>query len=218
MSSTDDETPDAETLLERLGQKLTGGDDSDESNESETGQKEEPDADQKQPPDGADPDNDEVREDLIAALAEEYNADPAEVREAVAQLAGDDMDGGDDEDDEGEDDAEQETSDGDESNEINIDFGAKMEEHGVLTEDDLDGFVTEDDLGSKLEDLQESIVDDLGQKLAETNEEAVEEIAQKMQTGTTDSPAGGSFQDEQDFDTHLEEIASGDGWVSGGAD
>lgn len=202
--SMSDSDIDEDKLLARLGQKLTGGsDDTEESstdNDAEAGD----DAGQKED------DDETATEDLIVALAEDMDVSPDEVQQALASItqSADDEEDEMEEDDEDEDDEDGQKADDDEDESaggetVTIDFGEKLEEHGV---------VTEDELGEKLEEYRETIVDDVGAKLAEANEEAVEEIAQKMQSGDTPNPAGGSFQDAEDFESHVSEVAEKEGW------
>lgn len=192
MSDTD---IDEDTLLTKLGQKLTGGDG--DQDEQEAGESTADDAGQKEEDDEGDGN---TVEDLVNALAAELDADPDDLMQALGQAADDEDEEEEDEDDEDEGGMK---ADEDTESDDTEDFGAKLEEHGV---------VTEDDLGEKLDSLQETIVEDVGAKLAETNQEAVEEIAQKMESGSTPNPAGGSFQDEQDFDEHLQEVAEKEGY------
>lgn len=196
-----EDTPDADTILTRLGQKLTG-DDGESTDEQDTGDGSDTDAGQKQPPegdDGGDEDGDAVDE-LVAALADEMGVSPEAVMDALGQVGQNADDEDDDEDDDDDDDGDDGMKAGDDDTaSVSIDFEQKMAEHGVVTEDDLS-------------DLRESIVDDIGEKLAESNQEAVEEIAQKMSEGSTPNPAGGSYQDSEDFEAHLEEVADGEDW------
>lgn len=190
-------TPDdTNGLLRRMGDALRQK--ADEEEQTDEGQKADEEG-QKQPPEGDDEGN--TVEDLVRALADELDEDPDALMAALGQAADDEEE---EEEDEEEDDEEAMKADEEDSgNEVNIDFGAKLEEHGV---------VTEEDLGEKLDGVRESIVDDLGEKLAERNKEAVEEIAQKMETTDTPHPAGGSYQDQEDFESHLDEITDGEGW------
>lgn len=212
---SDDPTDDKKSLYSELrdffGKKAEEADeadgesDTDEQTTESAGQKgtdDEPeaDADQKQ-----DPDAEDVEDDLIAALAEHKDVDPSELRAALDNLgqSADDVPPEEDDDEEDDEDVGQDADDDAETTEVSIDFGAKAEEHGLVDEDTLD---------QKMDELRDDLLDDFGQKLAEENEEAVAEIAQKMQSGATPSPAGGSFQDAQDFESQIQEAADGEGW------
>lgn len=190
---------DEDTLLKRLGQKLTGAD-GDETDEQTTDDGGDADAGQKEDDDGS-----ASVDDLVAALADKLGEDPEDLMQLLSQNAEDEPDPDDSEEEE-DDEADMETAQkgGDDTTLpdgvlTEDDIGEKLAEHGVVTEDDLESF-------------RESVVDDLGQKLAETNKEAVEDIAQKMTTGETPTPAGGSFQDSKDFESHLKKVADGEGW------
>lgn len=202
-STMTDDDIDEETLIQRLGQKLTGEADEDEA--STAG--EDPDgadAGQKQPEDGGDGNgDDDAVDELLNALADEMGVPVADLRDAVGGVGQNSDD--EEDDDEPEDGMKTETDTDDDAgtDEDDFDFGAKAEEHGLVDDETLD---------ERLEDTREAIVDALGQKLAETNREAVEEIAQKMDSETTPTPAGGSYQDAEDFEDELEAVAEGDGW------
>lgn len=199
MSATDKKSL-YEDLKDLFGKKAAEVDETDdESDAGDAGQKgDSPDPDddagQKQP-DGDD-DASPV-EDLVMALADELDADPEELMAAI-DAAAKESDGEDDEDDDDDDDVGQDADDGDT---VTIDFAKKAEEHGLVTEETLD---------AKLSDLR----DDVGEKLQETLEESVDEIGQKMRETSTPNPAAGSFQDAEDFDSHLERITAGSGWTN----
>jgi len=80
------------------------------------------------------------------------------------------------------------------------DFEEKLEEHGVVTEKELE---------EKLQEREDAVIDAVGQKLEEGVPDAGE-IAEKMDTGGTPSPASGSGSDRRDYGAEIKEAAGVD--------
>lgn len=140
----------------------------------------------------------------VLEAVEEGELTAEEAAEVMAEGSGGDDGGEEEEDDDGEMKEEEEDDDG-EDDEDEKSFEEKLNEHGVVTEEQLD-----EKLDSATSEVEES-VEETVKGLFDENIPTAEDVAEKMETGATSDPSGGSAQSGADYTSQIQEAFTGEG-------